>query len=827
MNESRGTMGTFAGVFTPSILTILGIILFRRMGFVVGASGLATTLVILGLANLISVLTSFSLAAIATNMKVKSGGDYYLISRTLGKEFGGAIGLVLFFAQAVSIGFYCIGFGEAVAGLSWGRDLPPQMVAGAALILLFALAWVGADLATKFQFGVMGLMVLALFSFFLGGIQNWDASLLAGNWQADGDGLPFWTVFAIFFPAVTGFTQGVSMSGDLADPGESLPRGTFLAVGVSIAVYLAAAVIFAATSPLDRLATDYGVMGDTAAWPGLIGAGVIAATLSSAMASFLGAPRILQSLAGDKVIKLLTPFARGYGKAGNPRRGVLLALGISGLVVALGELDLVARIVSMFFLISYGLLNYATYYEAAAQSPSFRPRFRWYHQSLSLAGSLACLGIMMAIDLKTGLAASALMVALYQYLKRIREPSRWADSHRSHHLQQIRTSLLAAGKDPAHAREWRPFILALSAGQDQVTALLTFSGLLEGRSGITTVVRLLRAGGFRGHRLRDRHLAALKDALAAENRSAFPLALSSPDSETALFTLFQSYGIGPVKANTVLLSWNETRPDAEKDDTVADYGSHLRQVLLTGCNLVLLHGDARGMTPESTARIDVWWSGDDSSRLSLLLAYLVTRRPQWESAAIRLLATNYDRENKETKAELADILSDFRIPAEPRIVIGADHGDIKRLSADADLTFLPVSVENLHPLVFGKFPWEDILPHLATAAMVTAAAPVDLASDPEQCGDRDLIMLYDDLEAAVRRAEKADKKAVKAAESARKQVKTAMEGDQPVDPETMVKLSQAIRTALKAGDEAEMEKSRKDELTARAREKGIDEETES
>ena len=171
-----GRLGTFAGVFTPSILTILGIVLFLRLGYVVGGAGLGRALLVIGAANVISVVTALSVAAVATNLRVKAGGDYYLISRTLGPGFGGAIGLVLFFAQAVSIGFYCIGFAEAVlpllgepgavlARLGIGEAFALHAVALVAVALLGLLAWIGADLATRFQYVVMALLVAGIASF--------------------------------------------------------------------------------------------------------------------------------------------------------------------------------------------------------------------------------------------------------------------------------------------------------------------------------------------------------------------------------------------------------------------------------------------------------------------------------------------------------------------------------------------------------------------------------------------------------------------------------------------------------------------------------------
>jgi len=292
LGERNGTLGTFTGVFTPSILTILGIILFLRLGFVVGDAGLRNALLMIGLATVVSTLTSISLAAIATNIEVKGGGDYYLISRTLGVEFGGAIGIVLYLAQTVSIAFYAVGFGEVVAGMAgWTVSWGPQVIAAAAVLFLFWFAWAGADVASRFRFVVMALLVGALISFFVGAIGSYDPSTATDGMTPVTDSLGFWVVFAIFFPAVTGFTQGVSMSGDLRNPGKSLPRGTFAAVGLSTVVYVAAAILMAGSATQQTLVDDGRVMRTIAGFGPLIDAGVIAATLSSAMASFLGAPR--------------------------------------------------------------------------------------------------------------------------------------------------------------------------------------------------------------------------------------------------------------------------------------------------------------------------------------------------------------------------------------------------------------------------------------------------------------------------------------------------------------------------------------------------------
>ena len=260
------------GGFTPSVFTILGIILFRRLGFVVGSGGLARALMILVLATLISILTSVSLSPIATNRKVRGGGDYYLISRTLTVEHGGALGLILFAAQAISVAFYCAGFGEGIAALV-GSD--SAWVARAAVaVVLFALAYAaGADLATRFQFVIMAILGSTLVSFFAGARPSWDPGLLEQSWSATSGGPSFWVIFPIFFPAVTGFTQGVSMSGDLKNPARSLPLGTFFAVGLSTIVYVVAMFALAASVSLQDLATDFDSMRRIAVAAWLIDAG--------------------------------------------------------------------------------------------------------------------------------------------------------------------------------------------------------------------------------------------------------------------------------------------------------------------------------------------------------------------------------------------------------------------------------------------------------------------------------------------------------------------------------------------------------------------------
>ncbi len=760
--ETAGTLGTFAGVFTPSVLTILGIILFLRLGYVVGAAGLGQALIIIALANFISILTSVSLSAVATNLKVRGGGDYYLISRTLGIEFGGSIGLVLFLAQSVSIAFYCIGFSEAVAAFFPGaHPFGVQLIAGGAVIFLFVLAWLGADWAARFQFVVMGLLITALTSFFIGGFRGWDSALLAANWSTPNNAPPFWVLFAIFFPAVTGFTQGVSMSGDLVDPGKSIPLGTFLAVGISIVVYFVVAVVFAAVMPNNQLAANYNAMKNAAAVGFFIDAGVIAATLSSAMASFMGAPRILQSLAADRIFNVLTPFAVVSQPSGNPRRGVLLSAGIAFATIALGQLNLIASIVSMFFLISYGLLNYATYFEAKTQSPSFRPRFKWFSPSASLMGFLICLGAMLAIDPKSGAVAIALLIMVHQYLKRTAGPSRWADSSRSYHLQKVRTHLLRASEQPAHARDWRPQLLVFTRAPERRHALLTFSTWIEGGSGFTEAVEIVEGEGASARRERNAAQRSLSTAIAEGRYEVFPLTVHAPDYAQAMDALIQSSGIGPLRPNTVVINWMGESAISGID--AYNYVRQLRQIFRHGKNLVLLRTDEESWrrleSISADARIDIWWQGDATSRLMLLLAYLMTRNDMWEKVKLRVLTMGDGSQIEIEKQHLRKTLEEIRIDAMVHIVEDFMAETIVSHSADAAFVFLPLTIQDNRLLDPSGNSFERSLPKLPVSAVAMAAEDIDLDASPEEGLAAQVAIAVDDLEAATKNAVAAEKEA--------------------------------------------------------------------
>jgi hypothetical protein len=576
-------------------------------------------------------------------------------------------------------------------------------------------------------------------------------------------------------------------------------------VGLSIIVYFLSSVIFAAALPGDVLTSDYAAMNKVAYFGILVTAGVIAATLSSAMASFLGAPRVLQSLAADRIFPFLLFFAKGSGPTANPRRGVLLSAGIAYATVAYGELNLIAPVVSMFFLISYGLLNYATYYEARSQSPSFRPRFRYFHKWLSLAGALACLGTMLAVDLTAGIVAVAVLFAIFQYLRRTAGPARWSASRRSHHLQQTREHLLAASAEPEHPRDWRPQILAFSDNPQRRSQLLKFASWIEGGSGLTTAVQIIEGEGVKMRRIKEEAEKKLRQDIAKDGALAFSLVVVAPTLHTGIQSTVQSYGVGALRANTILLNWLGQSPNRILDLYGPNFGRNLRAARLYGCNLVILDAKpdkwtaALAPADKKDLVIDVWWWGDATSRLMLLMAYLMTRSALWHDARIRLLAVGSGQSEDQTIDSLHQMLEEARIEAEPEIIETVDADAITEHSADSSLVFFPFRLKQNRVVdPFGN-PMEDTLFLLPIAAMVMAAEDIDLDAAPEEGEAGEMAEAIDALEDGRKKAEIANKESQKAANA----VKNAQEKLAEIKSAPEVVDSEALAAAEKEARETE------------------------
>ena len=492
--QSAQRFGTLLGVFTPSVLTILGLIMYLRFGWVVGNLGLPVTLLVVLLASSITFITALSASAVATNMTVGVGGEYYMISRGLGLELGSAIGIPLFLCRTLSITFYSFGLVEAILAVwpaRWGEipSAAPQILAAAIIITITLVSGKSAELALKLQIPIMVAVGVSLVALAIGAL-------------ADGTRIPefgmtlrtapkgFWYVFAVFFPAVTGFTAGIGMSGDLKDPRHSIPRGTLAAVAVGTAVYLLVPVLMAVTTKVspEELAvpgvvwTSIAIFGSWLVFPGLWGA-----ILSSAFGSVLGGPRVLQALAADG---LAPSFLARLSATGQPTVATWVSGAIALAAVVLGGLNAVAQFVTILFLTLYVTINLASALESLVGDPSYRPTIRvpWY---VSLLGSVGAIVVMFLISPWACLAAVVLESALYVHLRRRAMRKRWGDVRAGMWVALARWALLKLRHHELDPRNWRPQILLFAGDPGKRAGLVRLASWFNQDRGVVTVCRLV------------------------------------------------------------------------------------------------------------------------------------------------------------------------------------------------------------------------------------------------------------------------------------------------------------------------------------------------
>ena len=354
--SSRRRFGTFEGVFTPTILTILGVIMYLRLGWVVGNAGFGGALIIILLAKVVTVTTGLAIASMSSNIKIGDGGSYAIISRSLGIEIGGAVGLPLYLSQALGAAMYIVGFTEGWIAIFPNHD--PLIVSSLVLALLITTSLISARIAMRLQYGIMFLIGFSLVSLFAGNEGIVEPVLLWGGFE----NAPFWAVFAIFFPAVTGIEAGAAMSGELKDPKTSLRNGILSSIAISFVVYVGIAYWLSATVDSEILRSNYMVMLDISKWRWVILGAILGATLSSALGAVVGGPRTLLALGQNKVVPLGKYFAQ-RSKNGEPQIAILFTGLIVEVALIFGDLNTIAPLLTMFFLITYGTINMAVLVE--------------------------------------------------------------------------------------------------------------------------------------------------------------------------------------------------------------------------------------------------------------------------------------------------------------------------------------------------------------------------------------------------------------------------------------------------------------------------------
>ncbi|KAI1900257.1 hypothetical protein AGOR_G00048130 [Albula goreensis] len=622
--ESKGAVkfGWIKGVLVRCMLNIWGVMLFIRMTWIVGQAGIALSCVIVLMAMVVTTITGLSTSAIATNGFVRGGGAYYLISRSLGPEFGGSIGLIFAFANAVAVSMYVVGFAETVVELLSTIDAHMtdelndiRIVGTLTVILLLGISVAGMEWEAKAQIILLIILITAIFNYFIGsfiplefkkpqGFFGYRVDILVENMVPDFRGETFFSVFAIFFPAATGILAGANISGDLTDPQSAIPKGTLLAILVTGVVYLGVAVSAGSCILRDAsgnandtissqsvnctdaacklgydfssckaamnckygLHNDFQIMSTVSGFGPLITAGVFSATLSSALASLVSAPKVFQALCKDNIYPGLSVFAKGYGKNNEPLRGYVLTFVIGLAFILIAELNVIAPIISNFFLASYALINFSVFHASLANSPGWRPSFKYYNMWVSLAGAILCCVVMFVINWWAALMTNVIVMALYIYVSYKKPDVNWGSSMQALTYHQALSHCMQLTSVEDHIKNFRPQCLVMTGYPNSRPALLNLVHAFTKNMGlmicghVRTFTRRPNFKDLSGDQARYQRW------LLKNRTKAFYTPVFAEDLRQGGQYLLQASGLGRLRPNTLVIGFKNNWRDGEMKD---------------------------------------------------------------------------------------------------------------------------------------------------------------------------------------------------------------------------------------------------------------------
>ncbi|MBN1924456.1 MAG: amino acid permease, partial [Prolixibacteraceae bacterium] len=491
-----------APVFFTAISTILGAILFLRFGFAVGTLGFWGVILIILLGHLVTIPTALAISELATNKRVLGGGEYFIISRSFGLNIGATIGLALYFSQAISVAFYVIAFTESFQFFfdflanKFNFTLPRQVIslpvmAGLAYLILKK----GAGMGVKALYIIVGILFVSLVMFFAGSTEHAATSGFGLANAEFRNGQDFFMVFAIIFPAFTGLTAGVGLSGDLRNPSKSIPLGTTLATISGMIVYFFVVYKLALSATPEDMTANQLIMAKIALGGSfIIPLGLAASTFSSALGSVMVAPRTMHALAADKSFptKKINNWLSAEHK-GEPRNASLLTIIIAFVFVAAGNVNAVASIISMFFMVTYGAICLISFLNHFGTSPSYRPSFRskWY---ISLMGFIVSVWVMFKIDSLYAIIAFILMTVLYLYISKVNKDRKGLQSIFANAIYQMNRNVQVylQKTNTDHSKEWRPSAICISEATFERVEVFRFLNWISFRYGFGTYMHLIR-----------------------------------------------------------------------------------------------------------------------------------------------------------------------------------------------------------------------------------------------------------------------------------------------------------------------------------------------
>lgn len=701
--STKSNFGTLP-VFLTAISTILGAIMFLRFGFAAGSVGFTGTLLIILIGHMVTFATAMALAEISTNQKVEGGGEYFIISRSFGVNIGAAIGITLYLSQAISVAFYTIAFAEAFEAIKpwvadrFGYELYDNRLFS--IPALFILIWImvsqGANLGMKALYIVVTLLAISLVLFFMGTTsyaETFDSAQLFKNVTPD-EG--FFYVFAIIFPAFTGMTAGVGLSGDLRDPKKSIPIGTLTAtvVGMIIYVFIAYKLVSSA-SPAD-LVSDQFIMSRIALWGPIIPIGLAAATISSALGSFMVAPRTLQAIGGDEVFpsKIVNSWlARGTEKNNEPRNATILTSAIALLFVVLGDVNAVAEIISMFFMVTYGSLCLISFMQHFAADPSYRPSFKskWY---VSLFGAIMCVYLMFKINTVYAIAALLVMLLLYLYITYKSQSKKGMAKIFQGVMYQFSRTLqvfLQKSEKETAVDYWRPAVICLSKDSFERYSALEIMKWISHRYGFGTYIHFVE--GYLSNDLKkvakDKLQKLIKIA-ASSKSNVYLETIISPSNTGAIAQAIQQPGISGHPNNTMLFEFKKG-----EREWLSDIIENYSLLKVADYDLCILASSDRGFGYHKNIHIWIRKEDYENANLMILLAYIILGHPDWKQGEIKIFATFPEKDLKDEQEYLTELATSGRLPisANNIRVLPIEAGTRRRQminthSVDADLTLI-------------------------------------------------------------------------------------------------------------------------------------------
>jgi amino acid transporter len=659
-SPSRRRFGMFEGVFTPTLLTILGVIMYLREGWVVGQVGLLGAWAIIGGASIITASTALSLSSIATNVQLDAGGPYAIIARSLGLELGGSVGIPQYLSQALAVAMYIFGLRE---GWMWIFPGHPALVVDlAALVVVFTLGYISASLAFRVQYVVMAIIAGSLVSAFaaLPGAPVHEVVWWRGTTDLFRDA-PFWAVFAVFFPATTGIMAGANMSGELKNPRRSIPVGTLGAVALGTVVYLALAYWFARMASPQDLRDNFTIMIDRSVFGPIVLAGLLGATFSSALSSMVGAPRILNALAATGTIpKIGWLVSKGDGE---PRRATVVTGIIVLLALLLRDLNAVAPLITLFFLITYAMINVVVLLEQRLAVVSFRPRLR-VPQIVPLVGAVGCLFAMFVVNAVFSLIAVAVVIVVYGLLMRRKLVAKHDDVRSGLFLMLAEWAARHATRLPkGQAKAWKANLLVPVVEETEVLGNFSLVVDLTKPYGSITLLGI----GPEGTReeLRDA-VEKLADDFTHEGVHTTATVLESDRVGSALVHAMQTLRSAFLRPNLLFLTPLATTVDpteleapmrAAKDNRMGVVVAALHPQAALGRRRVI-HVWVRQQGPD--------WSFDkglerSNLNLQVLVPYLLDQR--WDASLHFICAVRED-EAEAAKAYLDQLLELARMPVD-------------------------------------------------------------------------------------------------------------------------------------------------------------------